>query len=309
MFATLTSENNTMVLVGIYDVVYDINKELLEQLPPSLPRPDQSHPPTKKTKIPLVMLISLILFRFFTGHRSYKEYYRYLKSHHEGINIGYLPTYRNFMKQVHKLAPYAATCLEMLCRQCKKGVLLQFVDSTKLKVCEIKREFTYKVAKGLATKSKSTMGWYFGFKLHLVVDIHGRILSCRITTATVDDRKGLALMWKELAGTIVADAGYLGSNWQQAAAKLHLHLMAAVKKVMKKLMSKFQHQLFIARQGIESVISVVKFRMGMENTLPRSIMGYFSHYLWCLMAYQLKRLGQLEVRAMQAQHLPTGGAA
>ena len=69
-FALLTDEDNTMVLLGLYDVVWDFHQALLRKLPPSLPAPDRAHPPTRKTKLPLVMLVSLILFKFFTGHRS-----------------------------------------------------------------------------------------------------------------------------------------------------------------------------------------------------------------------------------------------
>ena len=144
------------------------------------------------------------------------------------------------------------------------------------------------------------MGWYYGFKLHLVCDIHGQVLAWRITTAVVDDRKGLALVWEELTGMIVADAGYLGSNWQSAAVDLHLTLMTGVKKIMKKLMSRWQHVLLKARQIVESVFSVLKFRLGMDSSLPRSEMGFFAHYIWCLTAYQLRRMGQLENIAQQA---------
>ena len=299
-FASLTNEDSTIILVGLYDIVYDFHHQLLRKLPASLPSPDQAHPPTKKTKLPLVMLVSLILFKFFVGHRSWKEYYRYLKSHHHGVTVGTLPTYGNFMVSVHKLVGYALVFLEAVRKYCKQGVTLQFADSTKLAVCHIKREFNHKVAKELATKSKSTMGWYYGFKLHLVVDKDGLILAWRITTATVDDRKGLALVWKELTGMIVADAGYLGSNWQEAAADLHLILLTGVKKIMKKLMSRWEYFLLKARQVVGTVFSVVKFRLGMDSTLPRSAMGYFAHYVWCLLAYQLRRMGQLEVRAKQA---------
>ncbi len=298
-FASLTHEDNTMVLTGIYDIVYDFHQKLIAKLPPSLPRPDQTHPPTKKTKVPLVMLVSLILFKFFTGHRSWKDYYRYLKSHHHGVNVGWLPNYKNFMRSVHQLVGYALVFLEAIRKHGKKGVILQFADSTKLEVCKIKREFTYKVAPNLASKSKGSMGWYYGFKLHLVCDLYGQILAWRITTATVDDRKGLALVWHELTGLIVADAGYLGANWQQAAADLGLKLMAGAKKIMKKLLSKWQYFLLKARQRIETVYSVLKLRLGIETSLPRSAMGYFAHYVWCLLAYQLKRMGQVEVKAKQ----------
>jgi hypothetical protein len=298
-FTSLTNEDSTIILMGLYDVVYDFHWQLQRKIPASLPLPDQSHPPTKKTKLPLVMLVCLILFKFFVGHRSWKEYYRYLKSHHDGVTVGYLPSYRNFMVSMHKLSGYALVFLEALRKYCKQGVELQFADATAIPVCRIKREFTHKIARGLAAKSKGTMGWYYGFKLHLVCDKDGIILAWRITTATVDDRKGLALIWKELTGMIVADAGYLGSNWQEAAADLHLILLTGVKKIMRKLMSRWQYFLLKARQRIETTFSVIKFRMGMDSTLPRSIMGYFAHYVWCLLAYQLRRLGQLEARAMQ----------
>jgi transposase len=306
-FASLTNEDSTMILVGLYDIVYDFHQQLLRKLPPSLPKPDQSHPPTKKTKLSLVMLVTLILFKFFVGHRSWKEYHRYLKSHHHGVNIGELPTYRNFMVSMHKLVGYALVFLEAVRKHCKQGVSLQFADASALPVCKIKREFNHKVTKGLATKSKGTMGWYYGFKLHLVVDIHGRLLAWRITTATVDDRKGLAMVWSELTGMIVADAGYLGSNWQEAAANLGLRLMTGVKKIMKKLMSRWQHMLLKFRQRVETTFSVIKFRLGMDTTLPRSDIGFFAHYVWCLLAYQLRRMGQLEVRAKRA--LLTEGVA
>jgi transposase len=296
--SSLSQEDNTTILIGLYDAACDFHRGLLGYLPPSLPAPDHGRPPTKKTKLSLVMLVTLILFRFFTGHRSWKDYYRHLKSYHHGIDIGYLPTYRNFMRSVHALTGYAVVFLEVLRQLCKQGVTLQFADSTKLEVCKIKREFTHQAAKGYASKSKSTMGWYYGFKLHLVCDTRGRILAWRITTATIDDRKGLALIWHELTGLIVADAGYLGSNWQEAAATLHLTLLTGARKVMKRLMTRWQHTLLQARQRVETVFSVLKLRLGLESTLPRSVMGFFAHYVWCLLAYQLRRLGQLEAEAL-----------
>lgn len=306
-FASLTCEDSTTILIGLYDIIYDFHQQLIRKLPPSLSRPDQAHPPTKKTKLSLVMIVTLMLFKFFVGHRSWKEYYRYLKSHHHGTNIGNLPSYQNFMNSMHKLARYALVFLEAVRKYCKQGVNLQFADATALPVCKIKREFTHKVAKAVATKSKGTMGWYYGFKLHLVCDVHGQIIAWKITTATVDDRKGLALVWDELTGMIVADAGYLGSNWQEAAKGLGIILVTGVKKIMKKLMSRWEFFLLRARQRVETTFSVIKFRLGMDSSLPRSIDGFFSHYVWCLLAYQLRRMGQLEVQAKQT--LLTDGVA
>ena len=78
----------------------------------------------------------------------------------------------------------------------------------------------HKVAKNLAQKSKPSMGWFYGFKLHLIANELMHILNFRITPGNVDDRKGLEMMWNTIFGMIVADAGYLGGNWQEKAKRL-----------------------------------------------------------------------------------------
>jgi hypothetical protein len=103
------------------------------------------------------------------------------------------------------------------------------------------------------------------------------------------DREGLEMMWNHIFGLIVADAGYLGKEFSGRAAKLGKRLLTGVRKNMKKLMTAAQHELLKMRQIEETVWSVLKHRLGMENTLPRSGLGHFAHYIWCLTAYQLKR--------------------
>jgi len=115
----LSQEANTMVLAGLYDVVYDFHHALMAKLPPSLPVPDHSQPPTRKTKLSLVILVSLIRLRFATGHRSWKDYYRYLEAHPNGVNVGLLAIYKKFMRSVHKLTGYAVVFLEVLRKRSK----------------------------------------------------------------------------------------------------------------------------------------------------------------------------------------------
>jgi hypothetical protein len=68
---------------------------------------------------------------------------------------------------------------------------ISFVDSTALEVCHPKRKHSHKVFKGLADWGKSSMGWYFGFKLHLIINDRGELLSFALTEGNVDERKPL----------------------------------------------------------------------------------------------------------------------
>jgi hypothetical protein len=114
-----------------------------------------------------------------------------------------------------------------------------------------------------------------------------QILNFTITPGNTDDRKGLDKIWNDILGIIIADAGYIGNNWIKKANNLGKHLFTAVKANMKKLMTSIQYKLLKLRQNVETVFSVLKLRMGIETTLPRSPLGYFAHYIWCITAYQL----------------------
>ena len=80
-----------------------------------------------------------------------------------------------------------------------------FVDSTLLKVCHIKREKQNKMFKGLAKKSKSIMGWFFGFKLRIVINDKGELMAFKVTKGNVDDRKPVPDMVKGLHGKLIGD--------------------------------------------------------------------------------------------------------
>lgn len=284
------SDLNT-VLVTIYCFVDDMLRAVSRSLRPLLSRPDNRTPPTKKHNLSIAELASLAIFRFFTGHRNWKDFYRHLRTYH-GQDFPSLPTYQNFLSAVNRLSAFSAFLLRgfmNLFRLRTPEDSTKFADSTKLKVCEISRSLRHKTARGAASKSKTHAGWFYGFRLHLVVNGWLDILGIKITTATEDERRALASMWDDLLGMIVADAGYVGRDWAEKARKGGKILFAAVRSNMKKLMTEAQHRLLKERQKVEIVFSTLKLRFGIETSLPRSVFGHFAHYLWALTAYQLKR--------------------
>jgi len=278
-----------IILITIYCFVDDFLKGIVRSISHALMKPNQSTPPTKKHNLAVAELVSLALFRFFTGHHNWKQFYRFIRTYHTG-DFPNISNYQNFIASMNHLSCFAAVMLQGLMHFFRTITGLNGVkiaDSTKLEVCKVKREFTHKVAKSVAHKGKSSMGWFYGFKLHIVCNELMQILGIKITPGNTDDRKGLDMMWSKIFGSIIADAGYLGKNWFEKARFLGKHLFTAVKANMKKIMTEVQHQLLNLRQRIESVFSVLKVRLGLETSLPRSVLGHFAHYLWCITAYQV----------------------
>src|SRR5207249_4772829 len=64
---------------------------------------------------------------------------------------------------------------------------ISFIDSTKISVCHNRRIWSHKVFKALAKRGETCVDWFYGFKLHLVVNDCGELLAVKITAGNVDD--------------------------------------------------------------------------------------------------------------------------
>src|SRR5690554_2676133 len=111
---------------------------------------------------------------------------------------------------------------------------ISFVDSTPIKVCNNKRIKRNKVFKDIAQVGKSTMGWFYGFKLHLVINDKGEILSFTITQANVDDREPLKNegFLKGIFGKLFADKGYISKKIADILFVDGVHLITQLKNNM-----------------------------------------------------------------------------
>ena len=86
---------------------------------------------------------------------------------------------------------------------------IAFIDSTLLRVCENLRIPRHKTFADTAGRGKSSTGWFYGFKLHLVVNDQGVIVSLALTAGNVDDRKPVPTLMKSVVGKVFGDAGYV----------------------------------------------------------------------------------------------------
>jgi len=154
--------------------------------------------------------IMTIVITFQTSnYRTFKHFYLHLLAHHRHDFPG-LVTYRRFVK----LIPQAMMPLfAYLITRCLGPVTgISFVDSTAIKVCHNKRIKRNRVFDGLAQIGKSTMGWFYGFKLHLVINERGDLLAFALTPGNIDDRKPVESMSQRLWGKLFGDKGYISQK-------------------------------------------------------------------------------------------------
>jgi Transposase DDE domain len=246
----------------------------------------------KKLGRPPILNLSLVcLFTLF--QQSYcisnlKALHKALCSYHS--NDFKLPHYTKFVVAMNNYGNEILAILTMICKlNISPTGQIMFIDSTKLEVCKIWRAGKHKTMKLLATKSKSTTGWYYGIKLHILVDQNGNILMFMFSTSTTDDRVFLRQVLKIVEfSIIVGDAGYLSQELEQLARENNNVLLTAKRSNMKTIGAMWQQELMNMRSTVETVFSVMKTRMNLINTLPRSVNGYLNHYVRTLFKYMFQ---------------------
>ena len=86
---------------------------------------------------------------------------------------------------------------------------MAFIDFTLLAVCHPKRSPRHRVFAGFVAWGKNSLGWAYGFKLHLLINDLGELVACCLTAANVDDRKPVPHLLQGLRGKVFGDRGYI----------------------------------------------------------------------------------------------------
>lgn len=231
--------------------------------------------------------IMTIYIHFHQSHyRDFKNYYINYVSQHLVSLFPRLVCYNRFVALIKSVL--VPLCFFLQCFSGEKTGIY-FIDSTPIKVCHIKREKQNRVFKGIAQKAKSTVGWFFGFKLHIVINDKGELMAFQITAANTDDRKPVTNLVKTLIGKLVGDKGYLSQKLFTELFRQGLTLVTKIKKNMKnRLMPLIDKLLLRKRAIIESVNDQLKNISQIEHTRHRSVWNFFTNILAALAAYALQ---------------------
>lgn len=234
-------------------------------------------------------LITAILYGKRQGLVTLKDIYQFIGCYHRA-EFPNFPSYSAFVSHYNQATVIVALCLLILMgiNRCQnKPLTIMIGDSTPLPVCKNIRINLHKVCKGIAARSKTTLDWFYGFKLHLLAGIKGELLGVTITPGSVDDRVPVSQLTEGLKGIFLGDAGYCSSLLEKTMAKRGIIYLTRMRQNMKRIMTFFQNKLLNFRSKVESVISVLKDRMRITTSLPRSVLGHLSHYLYTLLAYEI----------------------
>lgn len=169
------------------------------------------------------------------------------------------------------------------------------MDSTPLKVCHNRRIQSHRVFAGLAARGKNSMGWFYGFKLHLALNDAGELLGIHLGQGNQNDRDGLreilANPCKQLFGKLIADRGYIGKAFfKELFEKYGVELVTGLKKNMKNLLPQTSENAFFLRKRsiVETIIDQFKNIAQIEHTRHRSYTGFLVNLICGLIAYCLK---------------------
>lgn len=157
-----------------------------------------------------------------------------------------------------------------------------------LPVCKPIRADRHKVAKGVAAFGKNWQGWHYGFKLHASIDHEGKLAALYFTPANESDVLQLKHLVNATTNIVVADAGYTAQVTRRHIWRdFHCLVISPPRPRQVWTMAKWQHLLLQARPKIEAVFGKLKERSYFVTSFPRSVRGYFVHYLRVLLGYQL----------------------
>jgi len=239
----------------------------------------------RRSELSLSELMTLTVLFHQLRFRQFKSFYldyacRYLRAEFPN-----LPSYNHCVELMPRCAVPLAALFESLKGQCDG---ISIADATSLAVCDNKRIPRHLVFKDTAERGKTSMGWFYGFKLHAIINSKGELIRLRLTPGNVDDRKPMPDLCKGLFGQLFADKGYIAKWLTKALAEQNLQIITPLKKNMKAVSrTDFEKAILRRRALIETVFDELKNLCQIEHTRHRSVSNFLVNLMAGIVAYCL----------------------
>ena len=231
-------------------------------------------------------VITILIIFHSNGFRCLKHFYKEYVCVHLRHLFPDVVSYNRFVELQKSILLHLAVFIkEVLLGECT-GV--SYVDSTPLKVCNNKRIHNHKVFKGIAQRGKCSMGWFFGFKLHIIINDKGELLNFMITPANTDDRDPLknASFVEKVSGKLCGDKGYIDKRLFDFLFLNGVQLITKIKSNMRNILMPMYDKIILRKRAlVESVNDELKNTAQVEHSRHRSFTNFFTNALRALAAY------------------------
>jgi hypothetical protein len=231
-----------------------------------------------KPSLSLSEIMTILIMYQAVRYKDFKTYYvEFIKIYWKH----YFPTSSSYNRFVELIDIAMSPLIAFILSNDAKHTNLYFIDVTKLPVCHNLRESRHRVFNGLAAKGKTSNGWFFGFKLHLLTNHIGEIVSINISPGNKDDRSFLTKLCK--GRLVFGDRGYISKDKAKILDKQGLKLITTLKKNMKKVpRTRFEKAMLAKRSIIETIFDYLKNNLTLWHTRHRSINNAFTHLMAAL---------------------------
>jgi hypothetical protein len=270
-----------MSLLNLFVDVDDFFQMLTVQQPQ--PVLGQANRPGRKPSLAVSEVMTIVIYFHMSRYRDFKTYYTQYVLKHLRSDFPHLVSYTRFVE----LMPQT---LWPLCLYLKTRLGpvtgISFIDATALPVCHNRRIQRHRMFDGLAARGKTSMGWFFGFKLHLVVNDCGELLAFYLTPGNVDDRQPVPHLAKSLFGKLFGDKGYISQPLADQLLEQDVQLITGLRKNMKnRLLALFDKLMLRKRALIETIIDQLKNISQIAHTRHRGVDNFLVNLVAGLIAY------------------------
>ena len=220
-----------------------------------------------------------------SGYRTLKHFYEKHICLYWRAAFPNLVSYSRFVQLQKEVLTLLTLYLHAHLGECSS---ISFVDSTRLRVCDNKRISSHRVFAAHAGRSKTSMGWFYGFKLHLIINERGDLLGFELTPGNTDDRQPLSeLLSERFFGNLYGDKGYISKDLREMLNEQGIKLFYKVGKNMKPLELSISDEVLLKKRVIiESVIKELKTQTMLEHSRHRSFVNFQVNVVSALIAYQ-----------------------
>lgn len=259
----------------------------------------------RTSTLSLSEVMTIVILFHQSGYRNFKTFYTGHVCQHLRREFPRLVSYHRFVELEAACVVPLALFLRTRFGRCTG---ISFVDATSVQVCHNLRIKANRVFKDVARRGKTSVGWFYGFKVHLVINEHGELLSVMITPGNTDDRKPVPRLAQRLWGKLFGDRGYISQALFEQLWEGNVQLITKLKKNMKnKLLPLLDKLLLRKRALIETVNDQLKNICQLEHTRHRSVTNFLVNLLAALIAYTYQaKKPSLDFQAKELALLPFG---